>query len=76
MTEGFTRTIELRNGPLCGKRVTIPSCDRQATLPVKKSYMFGAWAVYRPSLQRCADGTEIWTEYVESQWGATGLADR
>jgi hypothetical protein len=76
MTEGtFTKTIQLRNGPLCGKRVTIPTCDTQATLPVNAKDMFGAWAVYRPSPERCPDGTEVWTEYVESQWGNTDLAD-
>jgi len=69
----FTKTIELRNGPLSGKRVTIPAGDTQATLPVNAADMFGAWVVYRPSSERSPDGTEIWTEHVESQWGDTGL---
>ena len=66
----FTKTIELRNGPLSGKRVTIPSGDTQVTLPVDAADMFGAWAVYRPSSQRCADGTEIWIEHQDSEWSA------
>ena len=70
----FIKTIELRDGPLCGKRVTILSGDAQATLPVNASDLFGPWAVYRPSAERCADGTEIWTEDVESQWKDTGPA--
>jgi hypothetical protein len=65
---GFTKTILLGNGPLCGKRVTIPAGDTQATLPVNAADMFGAWAVYRPSSERSSDGSEIWTEHVESQW--------
>ena len=70
----FIKTIELRNGPLCGQRVKVPSGDSQATLPVNAADMFGAWVVYRPSLEKCADGTEIWDKYVESGFGDTGLA--
>jgi len=69
------KTIELRGGPLNGKRTSVPASNTQLTLPVNSADPFSAWAVYRPSADRCADGIEIWDEYIESQWGDTGLTD-
>ena len=54
------RTIELRGGPADGTRVAIAYGLDEATVPVNSTDKFGAWVVYRPTSERCADGTEIW----------------
>jgi hypothetical protein len=72
---GDEKTIELRGGPLNGNRVMVSESHTQVSLPVNGADKFGAWAVYRPTSERSVNGMEIWAEYVESQWGDTGLAD-
>ena len=75
MTPANEKTVELRGGPLDGRRVTVSADATQASLPVDSSDRFSAWAVYRPTSERSSDGHEVWTEYVESQWGDTGLTN-
>lgn len=67
------KTIELRGGHAGGRRVSIPRGFTELTLQMDSTDKFSAWAVYRPTSERCADGTEIWDEYVETQWGNSGL---
>jgi len=69
------KTIELRGGPANGRRVTIADAHEEATVPVNSADKIGAWAFYRPTPWRCADGTEIWDKQVESKFGETGLGD-
>jgi hypothetical protein len=69
------KTIELRGGPLNGRRTEVPAGNTQVVLQADASDKFSAWVIYRPTSERCADGTEIWSEYIESQWGGTGLTD-
>ena len=69
------KAIELRGGPLKSKRTDVPAGNTQVSLPVNGADKFSAWVVYRPTSERCADGIEIWAEYVESKWGDTGLTD-
>jgi hypothetical protein len=69
------KTVELRGGALHGKRATAPVDATQLNLPVDGNDKFTAWIVYRHTSDRCADGTEVWEEYIESQWGDTGLTD-
>ena len=69
------KTIELRGGPLHGRRVSIHPAHTQTTLPANSADRLGACVAYRPSREQCADGTETWDEYVESEFGDTGLAD-
>jgi hypothetical protein len=68
-----TKTVELRGGHLSGRRVSVPAGFTELTLQVSSSDKFSAWAVYRPTSQRCADGVEVWEEYVETNWGDSGL---
>jgi len=75
MTDPTQKTIELRGGPLHGKRITINSAHTQTTQPVNSADKFSAWVIYRPTQEQCADGTEVWVEYLESHWGDTGLTD-
>ena len=75
MTPANEKTVELRGGPLDGRRVTVSTDATQASLPIDSSDRFSAWTVYRPTSERSSDGHEVWTEYVESQWGDTGLAN-
>ena len=74
MVQGV-KTIELRGGPANGRRVTIADLHEETTVPVNNADKFGARAVYRPTPWRCADGTEIWDEQVESKFGETELGD-
>ena len=74
MVQGV-KTIELRGGPADGRRVTIADAHDETTVPVSSADRFGACAVYRPTPWRCADGTEIWDEQVESKFAETGLGD-
>jgi hypothetical protein len=67
------KTVELRGGPADGRRIAIPLGFTELTLQVDSADKFSAWAVYRPTPDRSADGTEIWDEYVETQWGDSGL---
>jgi hypothetical protein len=69
------KTIELRGGPANGKRITIAYGLEEATIPVDGADKFGAWVVYRPTSERCADGTEIWDQHFEWAFGDTGLGD-
>ena len=69
------KTIELRGGPAGGRRVTIAEEHEETTLPVDDGEKFGAWVVYRPTSQRCADGTEIWDQHIQCESGDTGLGD-
>jgi len=65
--ESEKKTIELRGGPAHGKRVQIHPEHTQTTLPANSADRFGAWVTYRPTQERCADGTETWAESVESK---------
>ena len=67
------KTIELRGGPVDGKRITIAYGLEEAMVPVNSDDRLGAWVVYRPTSQRCDDGTEIWNLHIESEFGDTGL---
>jgi len=67
------KQVELRGGPAHGRRVAIPLGFTELTLQVDSADKFSAWAVYRPTPERCDDGVEIWDEYVETQWGDSGL---
>jgi hypothetical protein len=67
------KTVELRGGPADGRRIAIPLGFTELTLQVDSADKFSAWAVYRPTADRSADGIEIWDEYVETQWGDSGL---
>jgi hypothetical protein len=67
------KTVELRSGPLNGRRATVAADATQLSLPVDGNDKFSAWVLYRPTSDRCADGTELWEEYIESQWGDTDL---
>jgi len=67
------KTVELRGGPANGRRIAIPLGFTELTLQVDSADKFSAWAVYRPTPDRSADGVEIWDEYVETQWGDSGL---
>jgi hypothetical protein len=67
------KTVELRGGPADGRRVSIPLGFTELTLQVDSADKFSAWAVYRPTSDRSADGVEIWSEYVETTWGDSGL---
>jgi hypothetical protein len=60
---------------LNGRRIVVPGGNAQVSLPANGADKFSAWVVYRPTSERCADGIEIRTEYVESKWGDTGLTD-
>jgi hypothetical protein len=68
-----TKTVELRGGHLNGRRVSVPAGFTELTLQVNSADKFSAWLVYRPTPERCADGAEIWDEYVETNWGDSGL---
>jgi hypothetical protein len=67
------KTIELRGGPANGKRITIAYGHEEAMVPMNSADRFGAWVAYRPTSLRCADGTEIWDQHIESKFGDTGL---
>ena len=67
------KTVQLRGGLAGGRRVTVPSGFKELTLQINSADKFGAWAVYRPTLERCVDGVEIWDEHVESHWSDSGL---
>ena len=75
MEQDDQKTIALRGGPLSGKRTTVPARNTQAVLQAEPADKFSAWVIYRPTSERCTDGVEIWAEYIESQWGETGLTD-
>jgi hypothetical protein len=75
MASNGIKTIELRGGPANGKRITIAYGHEEATIPVNDADKVGAWVVYRPTSQQCADGTEIWDQHIESELGDTGLGD-
>jgi hypothetical protein len=68
-----SKTVQLRGGLAGGRRVTVPLGFRELTLQINSTDKFSAWAVYRPTSERCADGVEIWDEYVESRWSDSGL---
>ena len=55
------------------QRITIAYGHEKAMVPVNGADKFGAWVAYRPTSQRCADGTEIWDQHIESEFGETGL---
>ena len=67
------KTIELRGGHASGRRVSIPLGFTELTIQVDAADKFSAWIVYRPTRERAADGIEIWDEYVETNWGDSGL---
>ena len=67
------KTIELRGGHANGRRVSVQLGIKQLTVQVNSADKFSAWVVYRPTLDRCADGVEIWSEYVETSWGDSDL---
>jgi hypothetical protein len=67
------KTVELRGGPADGRRIAIPLGFTELTLQVDSADKFSAWAVYRPTGDHADDGIEIWDEYVETQWGDSGL---
>ena len=69
------KTIELRGGPLDGQRAKIPARNTRVSLPVNTADKYGAWASYLPTKERSPEGFEVWDEYVESEFGDTGLAD-
>ena len=73
MTAANEKTVELLGGPLDGQRAAVPADATQASFPVDRNDRFSAWVVYRPTSDRSSDGSEIWAEYVESQWGDTDL---
>lgn len=73
MADADGKTIELRGGHANGQRVRIPLGFKELTLQVNSADTFSAWAVYRPTRERCADGTEIWDEQTEPTWGDSGL---
>jgi hypothetical protein len=75
MTAANEKSIELRGGPLDGHCATVPMEATQASFQVDSSDKFSAWVVYRPTPDQAGSGAERWVEYVESQWGDTGLAD-
>ena len=73
MAETDQKTIELRGGHANGRRVTIQAAFTQLTVQVNSADKFSAWITYRPTSERCADGVEIWSEYVETSWGDSDL---
>jgi hypothetical protein len=73
VANGDNKTVELRGGPADGRRVSIPLGFTELTLQVDSADKFSAWAVYRPTSDRSDDGVEIWSEYVETSWGDSGL---
>ena len=75
MGEADEKTIELRGGALNGKRTTVPASNTQVVLQADPADKFSAWVIYRPTTERCTDIVEIWAEYIESQWGDTGITD-
>jgi hypothetical protein len=72
---GDGKTIELRGGALNGKRVRVPESRTQVSLQVDPADKLSAWVVYRPASDRCADGVQIWDEYIETRWGDTDIID-
>ena len=68
-----SKTIQLRGGRANGRRVTVPLGFSELTLQLNAADKLSAWAVYRPTAERCADGVEIWDEYVETGWKDSGL---
>ena len=73
MADADGKTIELRGGHANGQRVRIPLGFKELTLQVNSADKFSGWVVYRPTRERCADGTEIWDEQAEPTWGDSGL---
>jgi hypothetical protein len=69
------KMIELRDGPAGGRRVAVRHGDTELTLPVNADDRFSAWIVYRPSGEHNAEGLELWSEYLESEWPETAPAD-
>jgi hypothetical protein len=49
--------------------------DTELALPVDADDRFGAWIVYRPSGEHNAEGLEVWSESIESEWPETAPAD-
>jgi hypothetical protein len=68
-----SKLIQLRGGRADGRRVTVPLGFKELTLQLSSADELSAWAVYRPTAQRCADGVEIWDEYAEPRWSDSGL---
>jgi hypothetical protein len=75
MDNALSKTIELRDGPARGRRVAIRDSDTELTLPVNPDDRFGSWIVYRPSGECNAEGLELWSEYLESEWPETVPTD-
>jgi hypothetical protein len=67
------KTIELRGGHANGRRVNVRAGSSELTLVANSADKFSAWTIYRPTSERCADGIEIWDEYLEPTWGDSGL---
>ncbi len=65
------KTIELRGGPANGRRIRVAYHLEHAMVPVSPGTRSPEWAVYRPTSERCADGTEIWAEHVTPEFGET-----
>lgn len=66
-------TVELRGGPANGRRVSVRAGSSELTLMANSADKFSAWVVYRPTSERCPDGTEIWDQYLAPTWGDSGL---
>ena len=75
MDNAPSKTIELCDGPARGRRVAVRDSDTELTLPVNPDDRFSAWTVYRPSGESNAEGFELWSEYLESEWLESVPAD-
>lgn len=67
------KVVELRGGLADGRRVSVRAGTSELTVTANSADRFSAWAIYRQTTDRAADGVEIWEEYRETSWGDSGL---